>query len=105
MTELETEVIADFRRLLAERVTLISLILFGSRARGDDDEDSDLDLLVVLNEEVTSEVRDFVWHCAWQAGFCKLLVQAIAISKSEWDSGLWQASLLAIAIRRDGVPV
>jgi predicted nucleotidyltransferase len=105
MTELETQVLADFKRLLSERLTPLSYTLFGSRARGDADEESDLDVLVVLKEEITPETREIVQHCAWKAGFCRLLIEAIPLSESEAASGLWQKSLLAIGIRRDGIPV
>lgn len=44
-----TEFVESIQSLFAER--LIKIILFGSYARGDYDEESDMDLMVLLNEE------------------------------------------------------
>ena len=38
--------------LREEKLTLHKIILFGSRARGDFDEESDYDILVIVNEEL-----------------------------------------------------
>jgi len=45
----ESKIIERFRLLLSERVSVWKIILFGSRASGDADPDSDMDILVVLN--------------------------------------------------------
>ncbi|MBE9569807.1 MAG: nucleotidyltransferase domain-containing protein, partial [Proteobacteria bacterium] len=49
MKELEEKVANSFKLLLSQRVPLHRIIVFGSRARGDADPDSDMDLLVILN--------------------------------------------------------
>lgn len=44
-----------------------NIILFGSRARGDSDEDSDLDLAIVLDvPEVKREHWEKVWDLKWR---------------------------------------
>ena len=55
------EIIAELRRELARLYgrRLVRLVLFGSRARGDNRPDSDIDVLVVLNGAVDAgaEIR------------------------------------------------
>lgn len=46
----------------------LELRVFGSRARGDHEEFSDLDVLIVLGE-VTDQLKDAVYDCAWEVGF------------------------------------
>ena len=69
MNALESAILTRFKALLLRRVKLHKLTLFGSRARGDADSSSDLDVLVVLEGSTNREARDFVSDCAWEAGF------------------------------------
>ena len=60
MNKTEKIVLDRFKALLSDRIGLHSLILFGSRARGDADSDSDLDVLVVLDSQPTDSERDLI---------------------------------------------
>ncbi len=79
-----------FRDLLKSRVNPCELILFGSRARGEEASDSDADVLVVV-EERTREIEDRISECAWKAGFPHdLLISPVVFSKCSppdmgWD--------------------
>ena len=81
------------------------MVLFGSRARGDGSEDSDMDILVVL-ESPGADAERYVSECAWEAGIGDgVVVTPITYSAQEWSSGLAQHSLLAAAIREEGIDV
>ena len=102
----DLEIANKFKNLLHDKVKLHQVILFGSRARGDADPESDMDVLVVLNESRTPEARDVVSDCAWEAGFdAGVVVVPIVVSRNDWENGPERASLLAIAIREEGVPI
>ena len=62
------------------------VILFGSRARGDFDADSDWDFLILIDEEVTSEkeelIRDALYDIELASGE---VITSIIEEKSEWD--------------------
>jgi predicted nucleotidyltransferase len=64
MNEQLQEILSDLRVALKGHYgnRLVKLVLFGSRARGDAEEDSDIDLLVVLNGDVdpAREVRETI---------------------------------------------
>ena len=106
MTALETTIIREFKALLSERLGRYSLVLFGSRARGDADEQSDMDLLVIIEQPEDYEILTFVYDCAYEAGLEHgILLNTVVVSRERWENSPERSSLLAEAVRRDGVPV
>lgn len=106
MTLLERTILADFRERVGRRFPQCEMILFGSRARGDAEPDSDMDVLVVLEGDADSEADRYVSHCAWEACYEHgIVLSPVVFSRTEWDEGPERESLLAIAVRREGVPV
>jgi len=106
MTTQEADILAKLKAKLQRRLPLSRLVLFGSRARGDADLDSDLDVLVVLNTPVSREVEDYVNDCAWEAGLEHgIVVVPVTVSRLDWEEGLLSSSLLAIAVRQEGITV
>jgi predicted nucleotidyltransferase len=84
LKELEKKVINNFRQLLSQRVALHRLIMFGSRARGDAEPDSDMDVLVVLSGSNNATVRRYVNDCAWEAGFDHgLVVSPVVVERQK----------------------
>lgn len=60
LTDKEQEATADFiTRLADENIFPVSVMLFGSKARGDYDAESDIDLLLVL-PDVNLSLRDHI---------------------------------------------
>ena len=106
MNVIEEAVLGSFRTLLSQRVRLHELVLFGSRGRGDADPESDMDVLVVLEDGAGTEARQVVSECAWEAGFENgIVVLPIVFTRSEWEDGPERHSLLARTIRAEGVRV
>ena len=106
MTNLETEILEDFKRRLASQLPLRGMILFGSRARGDADPDSDMDVVVVVEGPIDAAVHHTVSLCAWEASVPKSVVLTpIPVSRTDWEEGPESDSLLAIAVRREGVAI
>ncbi len=65
-----------------------------------------MDVLVVLDGPVDWTVQKAVSECAWEACVCKgILLTPIAVYKKEWEEGVESSSLLAIAVRQDGVVI
>jgi predicted nucleotidyltransferase len=102
----DRDILNKLKNLLKERVKLHQVILFGSRARGDAEPDSDMDVLVILDEPRTREVRKVVSDCAWEAGFdAGVVVAPVAVSRDHWENGPERSSLLAMAVREEGAPI
>lgn len=102
----DREIVNKLKNLLQKRVKLHQVILFGSRARGDSDPDSDMDVLVVLDAPRTPKIDDVVSDCAWEAGFdAGVVVVPIVVSRDHWENGPERSSLLAMAVREEGVSI
>jgi predicted nucleotidyltransferase len=95
-----------FKRLLVERaVPLDETTVFGSRARGDSEPESDLDVLVVV-EHLTPEIRRQISDCAWEAGFdAGIVVQSVVLTRDQIERGPERDSLLMAAAREEGIPI
>lgn len=102
----DRELVERFKRLMIERgVPLYKTIVFGSRARGDLEPDSDLDVLVLV-ETLDPALRKTISQCAWEAGFhAGVILQSVVMTRDEAENGPEQSSLLMLAVKEDGVPV
>lgn len=106
MNHIDESILGKFHSLLLERIRVHKIILFGSRARGDAQADSDMDLLVILHDSPTEEIEDYVLDCAWEAGIDHSVVLVpIVYSREEWEKGPEQSSLLALAVQKEGISV
>ncbi|MFZ2631665.1 MAG: nucleotidyltransferase domain-containing protein [Desulfosalsimonadaceae bacterium] len=102
----DLEIVNRLKTRLQERVKLHQVIMFGSRARGDAESDSDMDVLVVLNEPVSRQSKKIVSDNAWEIGFdAGILVMPIVVSRDSWENGPDRVSLLARAVREEGMRI
>ncbi len=98
------KLLAQLKAALERSVGLHSLTLFGSRARGDFTTDSDMDLLVVL-DELNADTETTVRDCAWEIGLANsVVIVPVIYSRDEWENGPDRSSLLALAIEKEGIP-
>jgi predicted nucleotidyltransferase len=92
------------RRELGGR--LRSIAVFGSAARGEMSEDSDVDVLVVLDRIDGHRDRVVAIEAAHDAGFARgLVVQALVLGQAELDLLRQRETGLAEELDRDGIEV
>lgn len=107
MTLMEKEILDNFKSLLTKRLNSVKLILFGSRARGNAEPlFSDMDVLVVINNDSSEKDFDYVSDCAWEAGFSHgIVIVPVVFTKNEWENSPEKYSLLARAVETEGVTI
>ena len=92
------------REAIRQVVPDADVILYGSRARGDAHDDSDYDILIIVNGPVDmaleKKIRENVYPLELET--CEVLT-LIVYSKKEWDSPLYRAMPLHKNIDREGV--
>jgi predicted nucleotidyltransferase len=100
LNEIKFRVKQKFQSLF--RDDLITLVLFGSQARGDATTESDIDVLVVLkNKQLRNskrdEVLDFIGDLCLEFG---VLVSCVYVSQAQFET---EKSPLLLNIRREGI--
>jgi hypothetical protein len=104
MTEIEKDILKKFKNQLQERMPVLSIILFGSRARGDAEPGSDMDVLVLVEGIDVVTARGIASDCAWEASFGSgVLLSPIVYSRLGWEQSPVKASLLSRSIAEHGI--
>lgn len=104
MNTIEKKVLDTFKTLLSKRIPLYKMILFGSRARGDATQYSDMDVLIILDKTPEEQDSDYISDCAWEAGFEHgIVVVPIVFAKNDWENSPERHSLLAQAVETEGI--
>ena len=106
MNSTEEMIINRFRESLLEKLQISNIILFGSRARGDADAFSDMDVIVVVSGQYDDSAREYISECAWEAGYEHgIVVVPVVFTQDEWQNGPERFSLLAQAVEREGLSI
>lgn len=80
-----------------------SIMLFGSRARGEGHEDSDVDILIILNKEDNS-LKIKIWDQAYQVfNDTDIMISPLVLSLEQFDNLLNHERLIALTIQKEGI--
>ncbi len=92
--------------ILREQFPIERLILFGSKARGEDKPDSDMDLLVLTREELDGREQSAIVHALFGLEMeLGVMFSPVIVAAEEWEHGVSQALPLRQEVDRDGVLV
>ena len=97
----------EYRKVITERHpgTILRMVIYGSKARGDAREDSDLDVLVVVRDEATALKRPLRRIGYDLAAASRAVPSIMAYTQAEWDRLKGLRSAYRESVERDGVPV
>ena len=93
----------DLKRKLSEVVKVVNLIVFGSRARGDHDEYSDMDVSIEV-ESVDKGLKEEIADIAWEVGFENFMViSPLVFTTDEIENSPLRSSPILKSITEGGV--
>ncbi len=105
MQEKELRVIESFRNLVSKKVKILELRVFGSRARGQATEESDLDVFLVV-DRLDHSIEKYISDSAWEAGFPEdIIIMPVTISIDTLRNSPIRESVFIKNVYREGIAV
>jgi len=109
MDERDKALILEFKRRLPSDLErhVKRLIVFGSRVRGDAVEESDLDVIALVDEknsEIEKELDDIVYQVMWDYDF-KPIISLKVFAESRFKDALDHGFSFYMHVEKEGVSV
>jgi len=100
----ERKALWELKERLIKKYPGVEVILYGSKARGDFDKESDIDLLILVESLVTSRLEEEITHIAFDIELnYEVVFGKIVENKDFWNSHLAKAMPLHWNIEKEGV--
>lgn len=105
LTENDARIARELKKRLSEVTKLVDFKVFGSRARGDADEYSDMDVFVEV-EELNRVTKEEIRHLAWEVGFENSIhISPLLFTRYELEDTPVRSSPIVVNIAEEGIRI
>ena len=102
MKDKDRGIALELKNRLAGLVQLVDFCVFGSRARGDAMEDSDMDVFIEV-ENLDKDLKERVQDAAWEVGFENFMViSPLIFTRDELENSPLRSSPIVRVIKEEG---
>jgi predicted nucleotidyltransferase len=106
ITPKQKEALGEIKRRLWERFDIKTLILYGSVARGQAHEESDVDLLIVTSEALSRFERHEITNVIFEVNLhYDTNFSTLVVDQKSWETGIISVLPVHDEIIRDGIQV
>lgn len=104
LKENEKKALQELRERLLKKFPGAEIILYGSKTRGDDEEFSDIDVLILLDEVVNNSLEEEIFSAAFQSELKYDVIFGITVySKNFWNSKFGKGMPFHWNIDKEGI--
>ncbi len=104
LQENERSALLQFKAELTKKFCLVEFILYGSKARGDNAEDSDIDVMIVVDKR-TPKIESAIYDIAFEINLrYDTFISVLLFDEQELTEGPMSESPIVKSIRREGIP-
>jgi predicted nucleotidyltransferase len=104
LSSIQTQALNEIKQKVNQKFPIKDYILYGSTVRGEADDESDLDLLIVTSKALTRfkrhEITDIVFEVNLQFG---TNFSTLVVDRESWETGMISVLPLRNEILREGV--
>lgn len=102
----EKKAILELKKTLFDNFPVSEIMLYGSKARGDSNKESDIDVFVVLDNKVNDDIREKIFNSSFKIEIKHDVIFGIIVeNKDFWNSSLAEAMPIHKNIYIEGVAI
>lgn len=106
MTPRQLQALSEIKRRVRENFDIKAFVLYGSVARGQADEESDVDLLVVTSKPLTRFERHEITNVVFEVNLqFDTNFSTLVVDLKSWETGIISVLPIRDEIMRDGIQV
>lgn len=102
----EREALKELKEKMLKKYPDARIILYGSKARGDFDKESDIDLLILVEQKINTKLEEEIYHITYDIELKYDVVFGEIIENKEfWGTPLANTMPLHWNINREGIAI